>query len=910
MKKLSAFFIMLMLVLTAGVCVSAADFTVANPNLPAGQAYHQYNAQIEIQGGNDGYTFEYVSGMFPNNLTLHSDGSITGTPTSSGWFSSIGVRITNTADNTSAIRIFTLNIMPRLVKVKLIMPSNPSYDGVTEYSVTAEVYDTDGTTLLTDVEEPIIRYGSERLEGPIVDAGNYYVDVQVPGCMIIEYLSPQRLVIEPLPVAELSVRDKTVPYDGLPHGVTADDITINPAAAGYTVEYRKLGGSVITQQEPSAAGRYEVSVRTTNPNYAETTAYATLTITARPVDFTVTDTSKEFSGSDQYPTITPSVEGIGYTVEYIGANGRTNHPIDAGVYTIVITLDDDDAEEYAIRTITSTRFEITPQLIKFTADRTSFPYDGTEHEPQYTMTPDIGMHGITITYSKGEETDVKIKDVGTYDVHIDIGTDNFAVSPDSDLIITVEQPLETVNFTVDNSRKVYNKSEQAPDIEPSIAGFTEGTDYTVTYFDAGGTALEGKPINAGEYTYTIELVDTANYQMGTIVPMDRNMLIFEIQKQVVDFTNSNATKEYNGNPQGIDLQPSVDGFAEGTDYTVTYSPALGGTAITGKPVNAGAYGYTINITDTNNYELGTIGPADSTGDNHTFTITKKVINFTVSDNEVSYDGNAHKATVTSTDNTIPSSVYEVKYSRGNTNTADLDEVINVGLYRIVIEIKDTNNYELDSSFSATMTVNPFMNYGNSPAAMIYKDAAHTGDAEWQQAALEELTTNLKFSAHVPDRCSADVVYNGGILDSAGGAHSPDFYPETVIVRNLSDFTDPGLLVDGNVTQITATDLQPLDDENGIYYFDYHYSDESGLTKNLVRYVMVINKTGDTNGDGNINAIDANFLARKLSTTSAVPTNIKALREGDINMDGMVTDLDPAAIRNRFSKKIIEYYPWL
>ena len=58
MKKLYVFFVTLILMMATGICVHAAEFNVKNLILPYGNAYEAYDAQIEMEGGNDGYTFQ------------------------------------------------------------------------------------------------------------------------------------------------------------------------------------------------------------------------------------------------------------------------------------------------------------------------------------------------------------------------------------------------------------------------------------------------------------------------------------------------------------------------------------------------------------------------------------------------------------------------------------------------------------------------------------------------------------------------------------------------------------------------------------------------------------------------------------------------------------------------------------
>ena len=53
MKKISAFLIIMIAMLMAGVCAHAADFSVDTTSLPMGEAYKPYSAQITMSDGSN-----------------------------------------------------------------------------------------------------------------------------------------------------------------------------------------------------------------------------------------------------------------------------------------------------------------------------------------------------------------------------------------------------------------------------------------------------------------------------------------------------------------------------------------------------------------------------------------------------------------------------------------------------------------------------------------------------------------------------------------------------------------------------------------------------------------------------------------------------------------------------------------
>lgn len=708
MKKISALFIMLMLMMLGGICVHAADFTVESIYLPTGNAYEPYSAQIQMENGNSGYTFEFVSGFKPIGLTVNSDGSVTGTPISSGMYSYMKVLISHT-DGTSAEVEFSMLIMPRKIKVNIDAPDDAVYDGVTEYTADVTFYDMDGN-VLSDIT-PTVKYGAKQLTS-VIDAGTYSIEVSTPsGCLIKEITGDNYLYVKGAAAAEISVGDKMFAYDGQPHGITADDVTVNPSNAGWAVRYKKNGASYYTADTPVDAGTYSVKVYTTNVNYEASSAYATLVIDGSTVDFTVENTTFEYDGNVHKATVTSSEE-VEYTVTYEDESGNIiDEPVNAGKYKIKITLN--DTTDFSVGIITNDILTITKKTIDFVIADNEFDYDGIEHTPVVTTSPEI-----------------------------------------------------------------------------------DASEYTVKYYMKGSSDTYTSIKNAGTY----------------------NVLI--------TFKNNNYNVEDN------------------STNTVTINPI--------------------------------------------------VIGFSVTDNEFDYDGEYHTAKITP-NKEIASSDYTVKYvNQGVSYTS----VKKAGVYNITITFPN-ENYSIADDFSATMTINAvlYLNLGNSPAAMIYKDADHADDTSWQESALNELKATRKFGSYVPSGCDASVVYN--VINSL----DLDADANTLIVRDIDSFNDPGMVVNDGILNgsVTGT-VTAVDGVEGLYQITYTYGD---VTK--TRYVMEAGgKIGDINGDTHVNAVDANYLVKQNKTADGV----KESRVYDVNKDGILDENDAAAIRNRFKTPLVPYYPWI
>lgn len=586
MKKISAFLIIMIAMLMAGVCAHAADFSVDTTSLPMGEAYKPYSAQITMSGGsNDGYSFEFISGFKPTGLTVNEDGSITGTPTSAGYYANMNIRISN-VDGTYRDVTFKINIRARSIKINVTAPKNIIYDG-NSYTATVKCYDMNGDEL-TDVV-PIIRYGKDNLSS-VTDAGTYYIDVYVSGCIISEREGDTHIQIERQGASISLSGDKEYQYDQLPHPLTAADVTVTPPAAGYVIEYSRNGGEYTTDV-PVSSGIYTARVHTTNPNYETIYDECTIKIIGENVNFTVTNTSFTYDGNSHKATVSSDPADIGYKVTYTNSKGETvENPTDADVYTIKITLDNDIV--YSIGNDYDNKLTISPQSGHFTTDE-SWVYDGKTHKPNMTVDAPYDDSKYTITYRKqGTETDLtEITDVGVYDIIITFPNGNYIADATSSKTITVTP--KTVNFTVTDNVVDYDGNEHTAKVTPTEALASDL--YSVKYVKRDTETKLNSVTNAGVYDIVIELANS-NYTldnsfsatMTVNVTYTFNLgnspaaMIYkdtthdaEWQKEAMDYLKANHKFSENYLPKDcsadITYNPINDIDADGNEYTVITS---------------------------------------------------------------------------------------------------------------------------------------------------------------------------------------------------------------------------------------------------------------------------------------------------------------------------------------------------
>ena len=176
---------------------------------------------------------------------------------------------------------------------------------------------------------------------------------------------------------------------------------------------------------------------------------------------------------------------------------------------------------------------------------------------------------------------------------------------------------------------------------------------TVTY-KKDGAALNGAPIEPGDYTFTVNVAATATCAGGDVTPQENTFTIQKAALNPADFTVTEPTDlTYDGNPKEVTVKNNSD-----KDYgkiTVFYEMS-GGKVVHGAPVEPGKYFYSVVTAGSARYKSGSV--ADGT-----FTITNAVkpdpdpkpeldpadFTFTLPA-DLTYDGRAKTVTVENTSN--------------------------------------------------------------------------------------------------------------------------------------------------------------------------------------------------------------------------------------------------------------------
>ena len=365
----------------------------------------------------------------------------------------------------------------------------PDIDGIKENAVTTVTYS--GTT------NAGVKYSSETAP---TAAGSYTVTVS--WAETTNYTAgeaePVAFTVEKAKLTKPTKNGNTFTYTGAEQTYTPD---------GFDSDTMTISGNVQTN-----AGNYTVTVSVSNKyNYVW-------------ADDTDTDIEFSFVIGKADQSVTVSIDGGGWTyggqakepdidgikenaVTTVTYSGTTNAgvkyssetaPTAAGSYTVTVSWA--ETTNYTAGEAEPVAFTVEKaKLTKPTKNGNTFTYTGAEQ----TYTPD-GFDSDTMTISGNVQTNA-----GNYTVTVSV-TDKYnyvwADSSDTDIEFTfvVGKAEQSVNVSI--ADWTYGDTAK----EYAVEGIMENADYTVSY-SGDGYSADTAPVNAGNYTLTITVDATANY---------------------------------------------------------------------------------------------------------------------------------------------------------------------------------------------------------------------------------------------------------------------------------------------------------------------------------------------------------------------------------------------------------------
>lgn len=148
----------------------------------------------------------------------------------------------------------------------------------------------------------------------------------------------------------------------------------------------------------------------------------------------------------------------------------------------------------------------------------------------------------------------------------------------------------------------YDGNPKRVDVDVRDSATKEYGAVTVTY-KQNGVALNGAPVEPGEYTFTANVAATATCAGGDVTPKDNTFTIQKAALNPADFTVTEPIDlTYNGSAKEVTVKNTSD--KDYGEITVTYKQ--NGEALNGAPTEPGEYSYTVTAAGSARYVGGTV----------------------------------------------------------------------------------------------------------------------------------------------------------------------------------------------------------------------------------------------------------------------------------------------------------------
>ncbi len=267
---------------------------------------------------------------------------------------------------------------------------------------------------------------------------------------------------------------------------------------------------------------------------------AAVTVTAVPVTITFSNMEYTYDGTPRYATVTLNPD-VTYEITYYDSSDNVvTEPTDAGSYTVVVTVTQENYEGTATGTLV-----INPISVTVTLSNLSFIYDGNAKPATVTVNPEVTY---SVTYNGSETAPVN---AGSYEVVVTVTQANYSGTATGTLVIGKADQIITF-------AEIEDVGVASPDFTLTA---TASSGLTVTFTAEGPCEIlaDGVTVHitgVGECTITAHQDGNENYNAATVV-----VRTFEVI--------------------ALDGDANGDGVVDATDLTKTIRIVLGLDSDTG-----------------------------------------------------------------------------------------------------------------------------------------------------------------------------------------------------------------------------------------------------------------------------------------------------------------------------------------
>ena len=577
------------------------------------------------------------------------------------------------------------------------------------------------------------------------DAGSYVIVVKVVGNNDFTGLEERFEITISKKKVDLPAGDTAVVYNGNEQKTEYESTDI------YTVENAK-GTSV---------GTYTANFTLTDADNYEWADGNTVKLTITKADnawTTAPSVSKtEWTYGDEVATLISGVAKFGDVVVTVNGEAYTEMPTDAGSYTVVVKVVDNDnfagLEESFEITVAKKKIAV-PDVVSTTV------YNGKAQ--QATLPEGTTLYAIKTNAAK--------TNVGTYGIVIVLtDADNYEweTTTDASVASSFEITKADNEWTTEPS---VSKTEwtYGDDVATLISGASAFGSVVVTLDGEEYTAM---PTNAGTYTIVVKVVGNDNYE-----GLEETFEITVAKKSIAVPTIA-ANTVYNGAEQTATLP-------EGTTlYTIK-------TGATGTV--AGDYLITLVLTDADNYEWFGVDSAEAES---IFEITKAgnawITEPTISKNTWKYGAEAATLSYAAKFGTVKVTLNGEEISGALPSDLDADE------YTLVFSVEGTDNYDglaaVEIKFTVTQIIVQTSVVPTTPFRTTYDGKPHKAgatagvgytvvDAEHTDAGTYKVTYKLDGSNYIwsdttADDKTADFIIDPKPIAIPDGTYSKEYNSE-------------------------------------------------------------------------------------------------------------------------------------
>jgi YVTN family beta-propeller protein len=356
------------------------------PNGKVGVAY-----SYQITGVPSGYTCS-ATGL-PAGLSISSSGKISGTPlAATSSLATIAVTASGACSKTAN---YFINVTKGTATVT-ITNKTQTYDGAAK-PVTID-------TTPTNLPVSVTYNGQATVPS---NAGTYTVVATIVSDDYTGSATATLTINKTAVTITLSNTSQT--YDGTSKSVT---VTTTPANISTGVTYNGLATL------PVNAASYNVAASITDPNYTGSTT-GTLIINKATATISISNTTQTYDGTTKSITAITNPAGLTVVINYSAT------PIDAGVYTFTITINESNYMGSAGGTIT-----IVPANVIISISNTTQTYSGVKKGVGITTIPSNVAVNTTYDGNQSQPTDA-----GQYVVSVESNNTNYTGNANATLII-------------------------------------------------------------------------------------------------------------------------------------------------------------------------------------------------------------------------------------------------------------------------------------------------------------------------------------------------------------------------------------------------------------------------------------------------------------------------------------------